>query len=272
MYGLLAVSALHYANENPEKRSEYTVISTRYQTVAVKSFLTRITDVNEKNCLGSTLLATLIFLLSTHSIANPQDREVITASDVAQSFLLLQGVRGILSSPSSDVQKWAQEGNLAPLFRPFPQASSGTRSAVFLTQLNKLVALSQEAALSSSVANAGNEAQMQASCLLAAVDALRDSYTSIDLSPDGQRRLWAWPYFVSQVFVEMIGKSDPLALVVLAHFAAIAVRFERWHWARRGWSQNVMAMVAQTLKEERWKEWIDLPIRCIERGLDLYTV
>lgn len=93
MHGLLAVSSLHNAHVNSEQRKAYTLVSIQYQTLALESFSKRLTDINKDNCQAYFLLASFIFILTTYSIANPQDREeAITSNDVAQSFILLQGI------------------------------------------------------------------------------------------------------------------------------------------------------------------------------------
>jgi len=92
MHGILALSARHFAHVNPDQRNTYTAASAHHQTLALRYFSTRLTDINEHNCEAYLLLAIVIFLLSTYSIANPQGpEENVTPNTVAQSFVFLQG-------------------------------------------------------------------------------------------------------------------------------------------------------------------------------------
>lgn len=92
MHGLLALSALHYADLHPLERKSYIMVSNYHQDRALDFFSTLLTDINEHNCEAFLILAIFIFLLAAWSVANPQEHgESITLGSVTQSFALIQG-------------------------------------------------------------------------------------------------------------------------------------------------------------------------------------
>lgn len=111
MHGLLAVSALHYAQHYPNQRKEYILISSHYQNLALKMFTVKLQDINEDNIEPYFYLATFIFILSLCSIAERQDSpSPVTPGEIAQSFSLLQGAKSIYEFKSTDgdmERRWA---------------------------------------------------------------------------------------------------------------------------------------------------------------------
>jgi hypothetical protein len=96
MHGLLAVSALHYAQHHPGQRKEYILVSSHYQNLALNMFAVKLQDINEEKIEPYIYLATFIFILSLCSIPERQDSpSPVTPSEIAQSFMLLQGAKSI---------------------------------------------------------------------------------------------------------------------------------------------------------------------------------
>lgn len=107
MNGLLAVSALHLAYLNPDLSKSYCTVSAHYQSLALDAFSSRVTDIDETNSDAYYLLAGLIFLMSTFSIAH-FEADKLTPNEVAQSFILVQGkllpvssLRDLVFNPST---------------------------------------------------------------------------------------------------------------------------------------------------------------------------
>lgn len=114
-----------------------------------------------------------------------------------------------------------------------------------------------------------NSLNVQA-CVLAG-ESLKEIYATCDESPNGRRRMWLWPFTLPQEFLNLLASGHPVALIILAYFAAMVKCLEGWHWNRRGWSKNIIHMVERTL-DERWKEWLDWPMQCIFEGLGVNLV
>ncbi|KXH45242.1 fungal Zn binuclear cluster domain-containing protein [Colletotrichum salicis] len=97
MYGLLALSALHYAQTHPAQRDEFALISWQYQDVALQAFTAKLQDFNEGSFEPYFFLAAFLFIISMCSITCQHDAgTVIAPKDIAQSFMLVQGIKSML--------------------------------------------------------------------------------------------------------------------------------------------------------------------------------
>ncbi|KIX04830.1 uncharacterized protein Z518_05701 [Rhinocladiella mackenziei CBS 650.93] len=96
LHGLLALSALHYAQNQPGLYKEYILISSQYQGLALRPFATKLQGINEGNCEPYLFLATFVFIISMCSITGQQAPGMpVVPKDIAQSFMLLQGIKSI---------------------------------------------------------------------------------------------------------------------------------------------------------------------------------
>ncbi|KAF7544463.1 hypothetical protein G7Z17_g9928 [Cylindrodendrum hubeiense] len=280
MHGLLAMSAMHYAHSHPDQRRQYVLVSTYYQNLALQYFSTRLNDIDDENCEAFFLLATFIFLMTMCSIADPRDsEEPISPSHIARSFMLLQGIKTILNF--RPLRRWREHGPLAPLLQSWAPIKP-IHSGPFLLQMDRLSNLARELDTSFDIINP------QSSCLLA-IESLRTIYHSTredDTIKCVSRRIWTWPITLSNVFIDLIDKNHPVALVILAHFAALARPFEYqdWvnnqgfpaltrpveqkDWGNQGWTINIIESVARNL-DKGWQEWIVWPQRSVREGIDV---
>ncbi|KAH7136426.1 hypothetical protein EDB81DRAFT_657165 [Dactylonectria macrodidyma] len=280
MHGLLAMSALHYAQSHPNQRRQYVLVSSYYQNLALQHFSTHLNDINDDNCEALFLLATFIFVITMCSIADRPDSEApLSPSEVAHSFMLLQGIKTIVNF--SHLTRWNEHGPLAPLLQPLPPIKL-MRSGPFLVQMDRLTTLAREMHPSFDVINP------QSSCLLA-IESLRITYHSTfaeDAASGRSRRIWLWPITLTNVFIDLIDKNHPVALIILAHFAALARPFEYQDWINKkgfaalvqpvepqgsgnhGWTVNIIKAVARSLDHD-WQEWMDWPQRSVQECIDV---
>ncbi|KAH7140365.1 hypothetical protein B0J13DRAFT_557573 [Dactylonectria estremocensis] len=261
MNGLLALSALHYAQCHPDQRREYMLISSHLQSLAVQSFSTRLQHISEDNFEPYFFLATFVFVISMCSIADHQDQGTPPPpSDIAQSFLLLHGVQSICDF--KPMETWSRDGPLGPLLQDDSLPSLNPTGA-FQTRMDRVYALARDLSPSFEAIN------VRSSCILA-LESLRTIHAACADETSGlrARRIWMWPISLTHVFIDLITKRHHVALILLAHYAALAKPFEHPHWMNRGWSSNVMASVEHAL-EEQWHEWIAWPKRSLLEGINV---
>lgn len=269
MHGLLAVAALHYAYTHPTQRRRYTLISAHHQNVMLPFFATRLNDINEANCEAYFFLASLIFVLSLCWVAHHDTLErSISPRDVSQSFILLQGARGILGF--RPIQKWRESGPLSQILRdpasippPGAQGTSSRSSSRFLARLDRITALARRL-----LPTTPEVINPQTACILA-LEALRTTYATCRSTAARPVSAWAWPVHLPDLFIEMLGSGHGAALVILAHFAALARPYETRTWASEGWGRGVVMMVEQSGIEGEWLAWMDWPRRSIVNEVDV---
>ncbi|ETS84446.1 hypothetical protein PFICI_02471 [Pestalotiopsis fici W106-1] len=261
MDGMLAIAASHYAFVYPQHRNEYTLISMEYQTRAIEWFATRLDHMNDDNCDAYFFLACVIFMLSLCSIAQSGSMGVtITCSDIAQSLSLLQGIRGILDY--KPIERWpAENTELAILFRN-PRTAVETRiESPFSARLDTINPLLDTLPQGLEVMNT------RSVCLLA-LDTLRTTHRACkNVQPD-EATVWRWPFTLPPSFLGLISGGQPVALIILAHFAALVRSYEHVTWSSKGWGINVMLVVERALGQE-WQAWIEWPKYSLKNEIDI---
>lgn len=261
MHGLLALSALHYAQCHPEERTNYLMVSTHYQNLAVQEFTARLVSVKDENLEPLFFLSSFIFIISMCYIADPQDpNSLVSFSEVAHSFMLQQGIKSILDTKPID--EWTRSGPLSSLIVE-PTVSTMKQTGPFQDRMEKLYALARTVAPSIDALN-------MRSCSVLAIESLRTTHSICAAAGPQERnkRIWFWPASLTPLFIEMISQGHPVALVILAHYAALVRPFEHPHWMNRGWSQKIMASVEHALDGE-WNEWIAWPRKSLSENIDV---
>lgn len=144
-----------------------------------------------------------------------------------------------------------------------PQALPAKQTGAFHDRMDQLYALARGL---NPTLDAINE---KSSCLLA-IESPRTIHSSCctDRSPSRARRIWLWPISLTHIFLELLSSSHYVALIILAHYAALAKPFENKHWMNQDWSASVIASVERAL-EDKWQEWIAWPKRSIEQEINL---
>lgn len=348
MHGLLACSAQHYARTHPAQRHEYILISTHYQTLALQFFTNRLSDIHEDNVEAYFLLATFIFMLAIASISDPFARQNGSAGpkDLAQSFILLHGIKGILDVKAAE-KLGQHDGPLAAMLhgREYLSRPLSTRTSTFIRRLDRLIGLARELDSSIFLDVANNP---QTACILA-LESLRHAYygcvdsigdpapvspsrvaasaaqaglygprlvpvvgrppqsgsssshhpspaaagaeagvgadtpggcsSSSGFQPGadhmhaaaaeaGQRYTWLWPLTLTPVFMQLVASGNHMALIIAAHYAALAKPYEGPFWVTQGWSESVLAIVENNLHPDRHC-WIAWPKRCILEDINV---
>ena len=79
------------------------------------------------------------------------------------------------------------------------------------------------------------------------------------------RRLMLFPILVDERFIELVGKAQPRALVIMAHYFALLVILKSfWHVGNTG-QREVRAIAAQV--PDDWKGMMALPLHLVNQGL-----
>ncbi|GME52771.1 C6 zinc finger domain-containing protein [Neofusicoccum parvum] len=226
--------------------------------MALDLFASQLHNVTEENCHAFVLLSSLIFKINATSIAESHRRgQKVTADDVAQSFMLGQGVKSILSLPSA--WKWAGSGPLSPILDDIDPVPHPTGE--FITQIDNLLGLTR------AISGSPDAIDVRSSCFLA-IESLRHTYATMLAQNARPGRVWTWPITAPPRFLELISTGNPVALVILAHYCALVRCVEGGLWGLEGWSDGVMAAVDCALNES-WKVWIEWPMKCLRERIDI---
>lgn len=262
MHAVLALSALHFGHVNPSQKGPSTLASIRHQNLAVAQFTSHLPNINSENCHSAVLFASFTFITAMFSFASRYRDGAASLDDIVQCFVLVQGVYNILGSP--EIWSAITSGPIAPLISMPPPAAPPV--GAFAARLEALVDIVRPPPMSLS-----NEKASPSSSSVA-VEALRAMYVTMCAEEEGKTvRIWSWPISLGKAFVERLRNGEPVALVVLAHYAAMVRCYEKDAWYLNGWSEAVSGVVKVALAAagEEWRQWIQWPIRCIGEGVDV---
>ncbi|OLN86223.1 Sterol uptake control protein 2-like protein 3, partial [Colletotrichum chlorophyti] len=262
MHGLLALSALHYAHLHPEEQKKWDILSVHHQNLALRFFAARLNDINKDNCEAYFFLATLIFIVSICSVAHVETLgRSISLNDVTQSFMLLHGIKGILDFQPLD--EWRQRGGPLDALLRTPQLPLPIRASTpFQKRLDAVTALAREVP-----ADFSDVINPQTVCVLA-LETLRRSHQLCKNAEHVTGGVWGWAATLPPLFIDMINNRHPTALVILAHYTALARISEAGDWLSQGWSRAVMRLIDEALSDE-WRAWIAWPKRSLVDEIDV---
>lgn len=82
--------------------------------------------------------------------------------------------------------------------------------------------------------------------------------------PGHNRMVFAWMYRLDDAFVDRVRENDPIALVLLAHFAQLLTTLKKC-WFMDGWAEHLLENSSRMLDQEH-RKWVEWPR--IQVGLD----
>lgn len=113
-------------------------------------------------------------------------------------------------------------------------------------------------------------AESQRETCLAALGSLRLTFATVVGPLARSARVWRWPVALDRRFLQLLGASKPLSLVIVAHYAALVRCCEGRQWFAQGWSAAVIKMACNCIgDDEDWKGWLEWPAACVRDGVDL---
>jgi len=177
---------------------------------------------------------------------------------VVQSFALIQGVEDIIDFPTG--KKWS-EGPLSPLFERYEPPPLDP-SLPFAKRLEKLSALAR---------SVFDDDISTAELCLSGVESLRKAYALSRSAYSGRHRTMMWGVGLGKERFDISNCRHPVAIIILAHCAALVKSCEGPSWLWSGWSENVVHMAEQELDQD-WQPWLQWPLRCIRDALEVDAV
>jgi hypothetical protein len=256
MRGIFAISALHLAYLRPSRRDEYVAVATKHEYIALQAFRPALSNINKENCDAIFAFSGLVVVYSLGSPAESGSLLFAGAdkSEAVPEWLhLLRGTYSILSS----VWSWIEAGSMAPLVEPFDRGLLGLAGSTDAAQFDKLDIL-----LEPSAASPPDVKEKLAICKAALVE-LRTAFSLSYLAGDKAycRRLasFRWPVKISEDFLILLSKREPMALILLAHECILLAREEPC-WYMEGHVTRLISLIRESLDQE-WLPCIDWPLK-----------
>ncbi|CZR52466.1 uncharacterized protein PAC_02343 [Phialocephala subalpina] len=259
MHSLFSVTALHIACSAPlESQSSYIDRAIRHHNIALRHLSAELHNITRENGASLFICATLIVVFSLNlAFSRPHQEPTGTVEEILGIFRLLRGVRLVLAG----MWEWARESEIAPMFvdrdidHTISLPGDVTAALCLLEERNRH--LSKPAS--------DTEAYNMA------IQGLKDSFKVISSSNDPGTRLnrddgmvLGWPITCNQEYIALLGSRQPLALVILAHYAVILHEMRDSWWVRE-WGSQLIHDVHQIVGDY-WQDLMDWPIHRVSTG------
>lgn len=243
MHGVLALSAIHLAQmKDQHRRSTYIAKAVSHQSQALTVFRPSLHTINESNSMPLFAFASIVTVYAFAFPAVPDSSDPRAAvDDIYQVIVFAQGLHQILNGDAEHLQN----SILRPLFqwddvekRLTEDASSalnGLREAVY--------ALSAEGTRES---------------YLKALNSIQDSLCEVLSGFDAVATATRTAIRMPSMYVALLRKYDPLALVILSFYCVVLHRL-RHHWCLGDSGARIVRAISLILGPE-WKHLLHWPM------------
>jgi hypothetical protein len=245
LHTLLATSSLHLActTTKPRDHDKYFAACDEHFHWAIKKYRLQLFDLSDQNCEALFACGMLLFL---SAFSEKEETESTSSNEMPQMMqpTLAQGI------------KFMREGRA--LFKPFlPQIMAGCLGPL-LAEPNPSTFMSDDPGILTdfeSLCKGCNEVELRACDQ--AIASLKVAYASRACGSP-LKMVGSWPLTLSDSFVEMLEAEDARALVILAHFCAVAHASSRCWWATQSQIEGRLKKIEERIGEA-WGEWLKWP-------------
>lgn len=255
-------AALDFARlQPPEKRQHYRSLAAHYSTLGLNGVTSMLSRLDEDNC--HAVYTAAVFACINAFARGPQPGEYLLFSEHGppQWLPLMRGVRTIVEMIGIEKIAGGPQGD-RPV-NPSPKASEPAATAWRLVQL---VWIDHFDHLQGFVQASGGP---NFAVNLKALFQLRMCYEAIHGGVDAtyqgnadHQNLFIWTYQLEEGYTDLLQERNPVALIILAHFALLLRNFE-CIWFLRGWADHLINGVQKFL-DQHHQVWLEWPIQQVE--------
>ena len=256
LYGLLAISASHLARLAPDRMASLSADASVYHATALPMFRSALLGINSQNCHACSAFAALIAVYKWASVDNTDalffaDTANQVEVDTVEWVQLLRGSGSVIRCYYQEIT----QGPLGPILQWDNAAESSAETnpedSARFTALEQLWDGAPD-----------RFSAVEVDALKEALRWLKIIYTMISRpndNTDAASDALSWPVRVPALYLLMVNKRQPEALIVLAHFCLLLNKVEDFWWIR-GMSRHLLQKIHHTLGKE-WETWISWPLQ-----------
>ncbi|KAL4807883.1 hypothetical protein BDV18DRAFT_109667 [Aspergillus unguis] len=250
---LLTLSALHLASsEDSDKKDEYIGQAAEHFTFGVRSVTSvlALDTLDSGNCQQIYIAAVMICF--AYFARGPRGGEYLVFNEKGKSewLVLLHGVRAILGQKHAEIFT----GVLEPSQQNREAAPNPELDAELARHMQRLQGVKAMVA-----AEAGADREVFARTIDDLVKSFEEAYQARKARLSGTMLMpftMGWTFRLPELMIERLEGREPIALVILAHWA-ILLRYMRDAWFMRGWDQHIILGIRDCLPGayHAWIEW-----------------
>jgi hypothetical protein len=256
LYQILAVSALHCLHQTPSRKEDLLAKAVRYRGRALQTVNPTLAHMTSELCIPVFAFAGLSMIYAFAEVATLRDREGQAFDPVRHVTACLQqnfGSMTVLQAYGTDIQdSWASELVDMNSDDDFERLSSSGLVFAHAGMLHSLLDRHER------------RPQYNTACH-DALSVLLQTIQILMWQPEDHHTFHlinAWPSVLKPEFWELLEGKAPVALLVLAYFAALmSLRPNLW-WFQL-WPKLLFNKIEQSLDDE-WQEALAWPKRFIE--------
>ena len=237
MHGLLAFSALHLARSSQgDVADTYLAVCVAHQNQALALFRPLIEDINATNANAMFALSGLItaFGFGFPQVSSP--RVTLTpVDDFVRVMILARGMQDVLNA----AMNWVRDGDLGYLLHLDDyEPGLPPDAAQAMKQLRQR--------------NAACSGQDELEVYIHTIDQLEIMMERLHGGCPRPSLAVLWSVKVPGKYIVLLGKHDPMALLILAHFCVVLHGLTTYWWLK-GWGSTMLASIWASL-EPAWRE------------------
>jgi hypothetical protein len=217
MHGLLAISAMHLADKDPDSTADYLPLSIHHQNLAISSFRNALTRITEENCHAVFAQAAVVSMsckLFSCIKARRHPPYMPSIDDILEPFILTRGVGEVVGVAG----EWIKKGPMAAMLygHQVPNAEHFELPLTTRTHFENMRDLFHR-----TVDDAKDLA-----ALLDAMAQLKRIYQELAMWNQevvfNPGTVWKWPNMSPPEYVLLLRQHHPQALLLYAHFAMLS--------------------------------------------------
>ncbi|RAK99428.1 Zn(II)2Cys6 transcription factor domain-containing protein [Aspergillus ibericus CBS 121593] len=257
MHLVLALSALHWAHEDPASGTEYIAQADDHFTFGVRSVTAVLCLLNAENCQLIYMAAALICLVYFGRGPRPGEFLVFSERGPSEWLVLMRGVHSIVKEHHARV--------FTGVLLPIPDDRIAGVSAELQPELDEhLLRIERVRAFMQSRVRETSRRAMFGTALDDLRGGFEEVYKIRSAGQDGinlMHLVVGWVYRLPEGLISLLGQRDSSALVMFGHWSILLV-YMRSAWLMRGWDAHVLEGARAALPEED-RHWLDWPTQVV---------
>ncbi|KAL8790231.1 MAG: hypothetical protein Q9195_006454 [Heterodermia aff. obscurata] len=250
MHALLSFASAHLAQICPAQRQMYGASAVAHRNIALRSGIPHLRNVTPKNCHALFVFSSVI-AISTFSIPSSPSIPLDSRIDNILTFIvLIRGVNTVLQSGLD----WIQTGSLEALLQ--------TERVDWRQKIGPVPMSLRDAIQELRARNDQHTLGTHWELYTNTIEKLESFYGAYAVVASDRSLVFIWCAIVPAEFVARLRERDPMALLVLAHWAVLLHSVSAQWWAgERG--KLLVEAIYQELDEE-WKAAAQWPMEIVQ--------
>jgi hypothetical protein len=252
MDGLLALSSLHFASQNPNLQWQYTEIAIKYQNLGLQKYkyaLEKITNDNSRALFAFSIIINILALAFPNVCPGPMQSS--HAEGLMTMLELVQGV-GLINHVNETTGVSFRHAEFAALFPPLDH--DGEEPALHDDIVHALLRLRERA---DSITECIGSDKRRA--YLTGIEGLEETFRSIRTT-EHLGPIIAWPAVVGHGgLLRLFKNNDPMAQFIFLHYGVLLLH-ARDRWWGRDTGASLVEYLANSLHDAdpewiAWTQW-----------------